>query len=60
MLFVGLTEEHRKSAIMFSNMAVTQVISQSESSSSNAENKIQPILWLLKLYGLFNALIVMG
>jgi len=38
MLFVGLTEEHRKSAIMFSNMAVTQVISQSESSSASSSD----------------------
>lgn len=39
MLFVGLTEEHGKSAVMFSNMALTRVVSQSDSSYGNAENR---------------------
>ncbi|CAA7390461.1 unnamed protein product [Spirodela intermedia] len=40
MLYVGLTEEHKKSATMFANMVGAQVISQSESSSSHFEKAV--------------------
>lgn len=35
MLYVGLTEDHKKSATMFANMVGAQVLSQSESLSLN-------------------------
>lgn len=39
MLYLGLTEDHKKSATMFANMVGAQVLSQSEALNSNMEQE---------------------
>ncbi|XP_038970955.1 protein-tyrosine sulfotransferase [Phoenix dactylifera] len=39
MLYIGLTEDHKKSATMFANMVGAQVLSQSEALNSNMEQE---------------------
>nr|XP_019709794.1 protein-tyrosine sulfotransferase isoform X3 [Elaeis guineensis] len=40
MLYIGLTEDHKKSATMFAKMVGAQVLSQSEALNSNMESEV--------------------